>query len=407
MFRAWKTLQRKRPDFDFTAITNSLSVVDTYDSKHKPIKMRFKRIIVLGLLFRAGLMYAQTDFRPGYVITVINDTLFGEIDYRGDLLMGEHCRFRLNGNGNEIKYTPVELTAYRFNESKYFISKEVAGKKVFLEFLIKGQINIYYLRDDNGDHYFLEKDSTGIIEVPNEKEILLEKDPSISFKSTRHIGLLSYYMQDAPEFQSRIGKMGKPEHENLIKLVEDYHNLVCKDEACIIYEKKIPLLKLELEVIGGIVNYQDFEGMVNYQFYDYITKKNYFQMGLLANFWMPRVNEKFFLRTGMLYSTLDTNNSSKAILKFPITIEYVYPRGIIRPKMAFGINLYKPFYQSVAFMGGVNIKLHQSVYLVFNYDIDFNPNEKFPLFPVEVFSQSIMTGFLLKFKARGDDTMYK
>jgi hypothetical protein len=234
--------------------------------------------------------------------------------------------------------------------------------------------------------------------------------------STKHIGLLNYYMQDAPEFQSRIAKVGKPNHERLIKLAEDYHNVVCKDEACIIYEKKLPRLKLELEVIGGIVNYQNLGVSGNFQNFvgksfnqnlDDFNDKNYAQIGFLTNFWMPRVSEKLYFRTGMLYSTLASNNVSQAILKFPIQIEYVYPKGIFRPKMAFGINLYSPFYQSVAFMGGVNVKLHQSVYFVFNYDIDFNPNEQFPLFPENVLLQSVLTGFLFKLNSRKADMVYK
>jgi hypothetical protein len=374
---------------------------------HNPISMKLKVSFVLGLLFIAGLINAQTYFRPGYVIKTGNDTVFGEVDYRGDLLMAEICRFRINSDGNEIKYSPEDLTAYRFIESKYFVSKVVNGKKVFLEFLIKGQINIYYLRDESGDHYFLEKDDSGIIEIPYEKEIAYEKNDNYSFKSTRHIGLFYYYMQDAPEFQSRIAKLGKPEHESLIKLAEDYHNSVCKEEPCIIYEKELPRLRLELEIIGGIVNYQGFEGMVNYEFWKDIKDMTYFQMGFLANFWLPGRSEKLFLRTGILYSTVNKNNVSETILKIPVQFEYVYPKGIFKPKMAVGINLYRPFYQSVAFMGGVNIKLHPSVYLVINYDIDFNPVEKFPLLPETILSQSLFTGVLIRLNGRTDGKLHQ
>lgn len=352
--------------------------------------MKHKGLIILGLFLMTGLINAQTDFRPGYVIKTNGDTLIGEIDYRGDLLMGEICRFKNKDIDKEIKYYPGDIAGYRFNESKYYISKEVSGKKVFLEFLIKGKVNIYYIRDDKGEHYFIEKEGIGLTEIPYEERIMyIDNEPNKQYlvQSTKHIGILNVYMQDAPEFQSRIKNIGIPEHESLIRLAEDYHNKVCKDGACIIYEKKLPLLKLHIEFTGGTVNCQNI---------DNVKDKNYFQAGILTHFWMPRTNENLFFRTGLLYSTLESNDEKKVIYKIPIQIEYVYPKFIISPKFAFGINVYNPFYQSVSLMGGLNIKLHKSVYLGINYDIDFIPTERFPLFPKSILTQSILTGILIK-----------
>ena len=345
------------------------------------------KLLLLGLLFTAELANAQTDFRSGYVINLNKDTLIGEIDYRGDILMGEVCRFRVNETGKEVKYSPSDIIAYRFNEGKYFVSKELNGKNIFLEFLIKGQINIYYHRDVTGDHYFLEKEGTKIIELPYEEGVKYENDVPYFYSSTQHIGILNYYMQDAPEFQSRIYKMGKPEHYTLIKLAEDYHHKVCKDGECIIYEKKIPLLIFNIEIIGGIVKYQNT---------DYNNDKNYFQAGILMHACMQRLNEKLYIRTGILYSTLEANNVKEAVYKIPFQIEYIYPKGIVRPSVALGINLYSQFNQSVALTGGVSVKVDNSLYLRLNYDIDFIPNEKFALFPESILSQSILAGFLIK-----------
>ncbi len=350
--------------------------------------MRLKRLLFFGLLFTAGLINAQTDFRAGYFINLNSDTIFGEIDYRGDLIMGEICRFRINKKEKEIKYTPDDIVAYRFNDGKYFVSKELKGKKIFLEFLINGQINFYYLRDNEGDHYFLEKANSGIIEFPYEKGIKYKDDVPYFYESTKHIGILNYYMQDSPAFQTRIANIGKPEHESLIKLAEDYHNTVCKDRACIIYERKLPPLKFNIEILGGLVNYQ---------YANQITSKRIFQAGVLTHLWMPRVSEKMYLRTGIYYSDAKlVNNGKGAIYKIPIQFEYMYPKGNVRPVMALGINLYSPFYQTVALTSGLNFKLTKSVNLGIFYDIDFNPDEKLSLIPRSIFSQSISTGFIFQ-----------
>ncbi|HLO90715.1 MAG TPA: hypothetical protein VK172_06060 [Lentimicrobium sp.] len=46
------------------------------------------------------------------------------------------------------------------------------GKKVFLEILIKGKISIYYLRDLEGDHYFIEKEGQPLINLPYKEGII-------------------------------------------------------------------------------------------------------------------------------------------------------------------------------------------------------------------------------------------
>ena len=354
--------------------------------------MKLKRLLFLGLLFVTGQINAQTDFRPGYVIKLNKDTVRGEIYYRGDELMSEVCSFKINNKEKEIKYSPNDLVEYRFNKDKYFISKQVNGKRVFLEFLIKGRINIYYFRDDKGDdHYFIEKQGREMTELPYEEGIRYRNDTPYFYTSTKHIGILNFYLKDVPEFQPRIAQMVKFDHKILVKLAEDYHNKVCKDTSCIIFEKSIPWIKINLELTGGAVYYPNSV---------YIDKNN-FQAGILAHLWIPRVNEKLYFRTGVIYSTLKSDSVKEAIYKFPIQIEYIYPKGIVRPKLAFGISLYKPFFQSVSVMGGFDIKLYKSLGLSFDYDIDFVPSGKFPLVPIgglsrSILSHSILTGLCIK-----------
>ena len=86
--------------------------------------MKLKRFFIIVFLLPASWLYAQTDFRPGYVITNSNDTLYGEIDYRGDRLMSEVCKFRSNGR-DIVEYTPYDIAAYRFTDSKYFVESYV------------------------------------------------------------------------------------------------------------------------------------------------------------------------------------------------------------------------------------------------------------------------------------------
>lgn len=348
--------------------------------------MKIKRLIFFGLLISTGALNAQTDFSPGYVIINSGDTLYGKIDYRGDLLMSNSCKLKTDENIVK-EFSPKDILSYRFFDGKYYVSRKIDGKSVFLEYLIKGKVNIYYVRDAKGDYYFLDKEGVKMTEIPYDEGIKYVDNKHVFYESTKHIGFLNYYMQDAPEFQKRIKSIKKPEHQNLIKLAEDYHNAVCKGEKCIIYEKKQPFMKVNFEFVGGVVNFENVQDL---------NDKFYFQSGILAHFWLPRTNEKLFFRTGLQYSVIETDKNKNSIYKFPIQIEYIYPKSKIRPKIAYGINLYESFYPTVALMGGINVKLHESSYWSINYDIDFVPNEKFALIPYKQFSYSILTGIYIK-----------
>jgi hypothetical protein len=356
--------------------------------------MKFKFLIFAGLFLLPVLINAQTDFRPGYVINAHGDTLIGLIDYRGDILMGKVCRFKFNNTYKEVFYSPYDIKEFKFNESKYFVSKEVKGQKIFLEFLIRGEINIYTYKDQRGEHFFIEKDGLGLSELSYEEEIRYVDNTQIEFKSTTHIGLLNIYMQDAPEFQSMIAKMDKPKQRWLIELAGEYHNRVCQDEECIIFEKKLPFIKFNLEFIAGINEYSS-DGLDVFYYYNQdegIKNPKYLQAGVLANFLFLRLNEKLYLRTGILYSTFESDNASKKYYKIPIQIEYIYPKGIVRPSLAYGINLYKPFNYTVAIVPGLNIEITKSVYLIINYYADFSPNYRFPLFPERTYSTGFLSG---------------
>jgi hypothetical protein len=360
--------------------------------------MKFISMFSLILIVTVRILVAQTDFRPGYVLKAGGDSLFGEIDYRGDILAGETCRFRASDTHSETRFSPSDILGYRFINSKYFVSREVNGELMFLEFLIKGKINIYYHRSNKEDKFYLEKDGLGFTEIPYSEYIAYQDNKEYETRSAKYIGLLSYYMQDAPEFQSRIATMGKPRTKNLIALAEDYHNSICKDESCLIFEKQLPFLKIFPEIVFGVISSKNGSEMIDMNYYYHegeFSQKSYMTAGVLTHIWIPRVNEKFYLRTGLLYSSFTRNSQSKLFFKIPLQAEYIYPRGIFRPKLAYGVSIYTPFYYSVAINAGANIEISRSVFLGLNYSMDFLPSN-IPILPNKILSNTISGGLFFK-----------
>ena len=352
--------------------------------------MDYKIIAFIVLLCLSNTLSAQTDFRAGYIITNANDTIFGEIDYRGDILMGKLCKFKTNGN--IVDYFPSEIAAYRFtDDGKYFVSKELNGSKIFLQFLMKGQINLYSFRGDDGNtHFFLEKEDMPLSELIYGEDIIVNEGGKLVMCRTKtHIGLLNFYMQDAPGLQPQIESLEKPSHDKLLKLAKNYHYAVCVEgEDCIVFEKKKPLFKLSIDAVIGVINYRNDDT----QLYG----------GALCNIWLPKTNEKLYFRTGLLYTNacVSEYDNKNAVWKVPLMFEYIYPKSVIRPKAAYGLGLFfadgNLNRYSLGFMGGLNINIDQSLSFSLEYNIDFDPSGV-PLIPGRFLSQAFLGGINIKF----------
>lgn len=287
----------------------------------------------LGLSFVLFFLFcglkAQTDYRPGYIITLSSDTIYGKIDYRGDYTMGNVCRFESN-EGLKTEYAPGQIQAYRFIDSKYYVSKTVDNQTHFLEYLIKGKMNIYRFRDDIGYHYYVEKDDLSLKEIPYIEEQKNVDGKEYLYSSTTHIGLLNYATKDAPQLQQFINKMRNPNHNNLIKVAKDYHNAVCEDgEKCIVFERSTTF-KVQAEPFVGyyfwLRQQDDFEKIG--------FTPGFFFGGAAIYASLPELNENWYFKTGVLYSQTEDVN----LFIIPMQLAYVYPKGRVRPTFSGGAN---------------------------------------------------------------------
>jgi len=331
--------------------------------------MKTNKLILFVLVISMKLSFGQSDFRPGYIIKNQNDTVYGEIAYQCDLFMSSSCHFK-DSNNIIVDYSPNDIVAYRFIDNKYFISREVNYKKVFLECLVKGEVSFYYMRDEDGDHYYIEKEGEKFAEIPYSKGF---DNDLYQSKYKRHTGLLTYYMQDAPELKSEIQSLERPEQRNLIKLAEDYHNAVCNGRQCIIYEKKQLPFKVNIEVISGVVNFTDGD-------------KSNFSTGFLAHFWLPRANEKLYLKVGYRYIPKIKKNKKFEDEFFSYTVPFhlgflALDTHCIRP--SFSVGLFSPSYS-----GGVIVKVSKNINLGVQGWLDFS-KDVIPWIPEQLGAYSL------------------
>lgn len=334
--------------------------------KRKKFNFIKNYIIFLSFLFLCfpERSIAQNDFRPGFIITRENETIQGEIDYRGEIRNSSFCTFRENLKSTPVQFNPGEINAYKFTDSKYYVSKKILidekEKDVFLEFLVNGIVNLYFFRDLNNYLYFIEGKDGELIELSNEKrKEYIEGTGYVEKNSNKFIGILKARLADCNEIQNKIDN-AVLDHNSLIEITTQYHDYMCKDEKCIVYIKEAGKIVLKFApVVGyGISSLRFDKG----QFSDFKFQIGQFLfVGISTNFSFPKWNEKLSLDTEIDLFKLNfqgnyteeqnfktdyyTANIEVVSLKPSAAIKYTFHSEKIKPTLALGI--YSNFFISV------------------------------------------------------------
>jgi len=330
--------------------------------------MRKLFIFILFLVVTVMNGYSQNEWKTGYIIKNSGDTVFGWIDNRDSKNNTYHCYFRKDKASETIHYGPTDISGFRFDDGKFFVSKNIACKdsirKLFLEFLIEGKVNIFHYQDDNS-HFFLEKDGK-LYDLKNTTIIKEIKGTKYYIDEKEYLVLLTALMKDA-NIQSLIDK-SRLDSKSLIKIAKNYHERVCKDEQCIIYEKKIKPVHLNLGFqLGESINRFNFgnELISDYSLSSYLGCRIEFEniinyeenLSLMIDLTVQKFS-KYNFKERDKYTTLtyngqyytiydDTYNEDlksinidlKAVeLKLPIVVNYNFSKGKIRPYVGLGIS---------------------------------------------------------------------
>lgn len=345
------------------------------------VTMGFKNLIILAFTISITDLYAQPDFKPGYVILNSHDTIYGKIDSRGDNFQSHSCRFKSIDSGSLTTYSPKDILEYRFFYGKCYTTKILeSGKAIFLEYLIKGKLNVYYYQDDDGNNnYFIDKNNLPLRLIPYKEEIRFRDDGTpVLYQSTYHIGLLNAYTSDAENFKSEPINIDKPEHKKLVRFARDYHNAVCKDEQCIIYEKSVPFLKTSLEMLYGqtLINRKEYSELItNTPGLNSVSNSS--EVGLGLYFWMPRASERIYFRTGIRFCQVNFKDEKLNYKIIPAHIQYQYSHFKVIPKIFFGFNNYffkdKSFFWTIAPGIGADYRLLKRFSITSNFATEFEP----------------------------------
>jgi len=289
------------------------------------------KLLLLSICFITLALQAQSKLMQGMVIKQNNDTVYGKIEFKNNILIGSTCRFQLKGDSLFTEYTPNDIKGFQFLMDKTYESKQLPdGSTVFLERIGKKAPWTYFRHELKGYHYYLENSKSGLKEIPYYVHRYPNKGKLVLLHSNQNYGL-----------------------SNTIDI--DNQN-----------PEGLPFRKAyNLEITGGKI-------FNEYTFHN----DDVYHLSAIVNMCNPYVKGNFYFRTGIQFLDI-TSDRDIGIFRIPLQIEFQTNTDFVNGRFAAGVNLYRPFYLTASVMGGLDIRISKTFGFTITYDVDYD-QIKFP-----------------------------
>jgi hypothetical protein len=261
-----------------------------------------RHLFITGIVLASiTISLAQSDYRPGYIITNDQVRVEGLIAYSEGKSQYRVCAFKENKKSPVKKYYPNEIASYRIDNDKYYVSRVVevengVKKSSFLQVLIQGEIAL--LKEDQS--YYVEK-NTIFIELKNTQRTKVNNEGSFVGDSYEYVGTLNYLFSDCEGFNYDLMKVGINER-SLINVFDFYYK--CIGSAYTTYKEEKEWLKTKFDIEGGLVNSKlEFSYLKSLG----VTSTMYSELSLNPSFGStllihsPRVNERVAFQLKLLF----------------------------------------------------------------------------------------------------------
>lgn len=309
-----------------------------------------------------SLLNGQKAFQPAYIIDLNGDTIHGLVENTGEIRNSQLCRFTDHEGSEAVEYLPGEISAYRFENGKYYESKliqiEDEPEMVFAECLVKGLATLYYLRNEGGEFYFIEKQESGMEALTNEvKEVVVDGTKTYA-PSNRYIRVLNALFSDCPEIQSSIDHV-KFNHRSLSSITSEYNAYVSEGGESIMYEQGARIKFRAGPFIGYAFNQLSMTGDELFEAFDF-GNSNAPVFGAVMEVSSTRLGNHLSFQLGTEFSKSDFHTTYEvASLIYPSVIysydvhlqalalkiyagpKYNITNGRIRPNLGGGIMIHK------------------------------------------------------------------
>lgn len=269
-----------------------------------------KKIILFHWIFllTIGISFAQNNFKNGYIITLENDTIHGQIK---NGLNSKRFKSLLFHNGSiEKEFFPEQILGFGFENGKHFTTQIIANQ--FVEALVAGKISLY----KSEFKFHITKDSL-VFDLESEKEYVYIDGRRGVKDDNKWRGILASLISDCLQNPNEIVSKLFLSDQSLTKLVLNYNN--CSQERFFEYKPNLPWKKLEIGATIGV-------SMSNIRIINKVYYFNYLAeayssidptMGIVFDFYSPKLSEKLSLQ-GEVHFQKSSYNSLVIENKQPI-----------------------------------------------------------------------------------------
>lgn len=329
--------------------------------------MRRTLLQISFLFLTLGLM--GQDLRPGFILSLENDTVFGFVVYRESYQRFESCDFKPDPEQPVQLFKPGQINGYGFIGDRFFKTFRLQPEnqdtlEVFVEILLEGDLSLLKYQH----LYFAHKAGEVFPFLVSSEEKIIEKEGKTFFKdSKRHIGVLTYLMMDCPEMQERIRKI-YPNEKKLTQLFEAYHK--CRDLPFEMFKEDKPWLAFEFGAALALAptwfRYGDYVEQDHFNFTNRLLKTNFSTsyspgIGFFMDARFSRLQERMSLYSGLLYqfrsfhsyeeNTFSQYSESESLywdidlheFKIPLGIKYTFYERNFTPYIMLGGSLTNNF----------------------------------------------------------------
>ncbi len=299
-----------------------------------------------------SLQLRAQDFMPGEIVDLEKNIVKGYIKGQTDKKNSTICIFSAYPNGSiPTSYSPSQILSYRIYEGKYYVSKNIGienRQEIFLEYLVKGTVNLYYSKQGANPYYFIEKNEI-LTTLNNDKTKVNVNGISYEKSSNQYLRMLNSLFDDSDSTKLEIKKT-KFLSEDLVKITKNYHNEMCKDFSCIDYHKAfkksiswefgsgVNISNMSVKFTDLNLNRTNIQYNIGLRYYDQRKfRKYYFRTGLTVN--KESYNERFSYFKLDSWNRVILFNSDYLALRLPLTIEKRnIKKRLISPLLSFGVS---------------------------------------------------------------------
>ena len=350
--------------------------------------------------------FAQGNFRRGFIITNEGDTVSGWIDFGTDAQNMHICNFRETEMGATRAFFPGQIFGYRFyKEGKFYISREIVindePRTVFLEFLLQGNMNLFYYIDvsqhKQTEYYFFEDQSGRMIALTKRPDEIISTGGGITRvnEDFRYQGVIRYLFSEHESIAQRADRV-RFNHQSMINIAQQYHNLTSQTgEESIIFETKEVRKRHRFSIYGGTMVFSDVIPPL---------------VGVRVSVFSSDVNRNLSFQTDVGVSRVDAQNAHSLqnlggiFYLFPIQlgIKYAFGKHDARPTLGLGAVVTSVYSTQMSEFGLTPLMVYASVGLESNIlflDIELL-REIAPSFNASFrMDNEVLSGFFLQIKA--------